>query len=173
MNYFTEELFNSVKKQKKKTLMNYFIVLGVYLAISVGLFIWFRTLTYRSKTITIIKVLHYTLSAVMVFFSFIYLGIKYKMVKKFYKALNNVKIGIKEEYVAEFIGCDETLQTKEGVEYKCLLFKEWNKYKKDFYERKVLVFYELPFPEIETGKKVKFITQANLLVEYEYITENN
>jgi hypothetical protein len=95
------------------------------------------------------------------------------MVKKFYKALNNVKIGIREEYVAEFIGCDETLQTKEGVEYKCLLFKEWNKYKKDFYERKVLVFYELPFPVIETGKKVKFITQANLLVEYEYITETN
>ena len=114
MNYFTEELFNSVKKQKKKTLINFFIVLGVYLAISIGLFIWFRTLTYRSKTITVIKVLHYTLSAGMVFFSFIYLGIKYKMVKKFYKALNNVKIGIKEEYVAEFIGCDETLQTKKA-----------------------------------------------------------
>ena len=92
------------------------------------------------------------------------------MVKKFYKALNNVKIGIKEEYVAEFIGCDETLQTKEGVEYKCLLFKEWNKYKKVNFQRKVLIPYEMEYPELPKKAKMRYITQGNVLVQYEIIS---
>lgn len=172
MNYYNEELLEKTKIQKKKTLTKYFIVLSVYIVITAGLLIWYTTLTYKHPKIALIKFLLHTLNALMVFFSFVHLGIAYKRVKSFYKVLNNIKIGIREEYVGEFIGYDETSNTNAGVEYKTLLFKEWNKYKKDYYERKVLVFYELPFPEIEVGKTVKFITQSNVLVEYEYITEN-
>ena len=173
MEYYKEELLNETLKQKKKTIKIYFLVLACYLLASIVLFLWFRIQTYNSKTIKWIKFIHYTLSLLMLLFTFIYIGVKYKRVKSFYRALDNVKNGIRETYEAEFIGYEEKITYKEGVEYKALLFKEWNKYKKDFYERKVLVFYELDFPEIEKGKKVKFVTQSNLLVEYEYITEDN
>ncbi len=173
MNYFTEDLLEKTKIQKKKTLIKYFIVLSIYAVIMAGLLIWFTTFTYKDPKIALVKFILHTLNFLMVFFSFVYLGIVYKRVNSFYKVLNNMKIGIRETYVAEFIGYDELSYTNAGVEYKTLLFKEWNKYKKDYYERKVLVFNELPFPEIETGKMVKFITQSNVLVEYEYITENN
>ena len=172
MKYLKEELLISTQKQKKKTLLIYFIIFSIYLAVSVLLFCWYKIQVYKSPTIKTIKAIHYSLSVIMAFFSFIYLGIVYKRVNCFYKALNKIKIGIKETYEAEFIGYDETSTSIHGVEYKSLVFKEWNKYKKDYYERKVKVFNELDFPVIEEGKKVKFITQANILVEYEYITEN-
>ena len=59
---------------------------------------------------------------------------------------------------------------KDGVDFKSLIFLEWNKYKKDYFERKVLVFNEKPFPEIPDGATVTFITQGNVLISYE-ITE--
>lgn len=54
---------------------------------------------------------------------------------------------------------------------KSLVFLEWNKYKKGYYERKVLVFYEKEFPEIPEGSGVRFITQGNVLVSYEILDE--
>ena len=44
-----------------------------------------------------------------------------------------------------------------------------NKYKNDFFERKVLVFYEKDFPEIPEGANVRYVTQGNVLISYEIL----
>ena len=89
------------------------------------------------------------------------------MVNRYYKALTNINTGIRETYEGTFIEYDETVQNERGVEYKSLIFEEWNKYKKSIFKRKVLVFNDLPFPEIEKGSLVEFVTQSNILVKYE------
>ena len=49
------------------------------------------------------------------------------------------------------------------------IFLEWNKYKNDFFERKVLVFEEKEFPKFNENDNVRYVTQGNVLVSYEII----
>ncbi|MBR5899939.1 MAG: hypothetical protein IKZ38_00935, partial [Clostridia bacterium] len=71
-----------------------------------------------------------------------------------------------------FFEYDETLQFKDGVDFKSLIFIEWNKYKNSYFERKVMVFYERDFPEIQPNSMVKYVVQANILISYEYLDKN-
>ena len=167
--YFKEEMLTDARKQREKSLIIYFSVVGVFVAAGLALFIWYTTLPYASPKITTVKLITYPLSAVFVIFSFIYLGISAKRVKKYYEMCKKISIGIKERSEAEFLRYDDTLSTKDGVDVKSLVFSEWNKYKNEFYERKVLLFYELPFPEFTEGKRYAFITVGNVLVSYEEI----
>ncbi len=169
IDYFVEEDFFKVKKQRKIALTVFFIVLGVYLFLSVGVMLWYISLPYQSPTITTVKAVHYSITALMVIFSFLFLGIKYKRVNRFYRIAYNLINAIKETSTGNFLEYDETLQDKDGVDFKSLVFVEWNKYKNDFFERKVLVFNEREFPQIPENANVKYVTQGNVLVSYEIL----
>ena len=168
--YFEESELAKVKKQRNICRAVYFIILGIYLAVCVADFIWYRTLPYKSDTISAVKAVQYCVSAVFVIFSFIYLGIVYKRVNKYYKLCSHLVDGIKETYTGNFLEYDETVQVKDGVDFKSLVFIEWNKYKNDFFERKVLVFEEKPFPELPEKSNVRYVTQGNVLLTYEILS---
>ena len=169
IDYFVEKDYLDVKKQRKNTLILYFAILGLYVVFSVAMYWWYRTLPYMSKKITTVKILHYSGTALMMIFSLLYLGIKYKRVNKFYFMTINLMNGQRETSTGSFFEYDETLQFKDGVDFKALIFIEWNKYKNDFFERKVLVFHEREFPEIPEKANVRYVTQGNVLVSYEIL----
>lgn len=172
MEYFKEQDFLDAKKQKTKDLIIFFVVFAIYLGVSVFMLVYYLNLPYKSPKIATVKYVEYPLSAVFVIFAFIYLGIVYKKVKRFYNLTYNLKTGIREQSIASFFEYDENIHDKDGVDCKALIFLEWNKYKKDFFERKVLVFYEREFPKIPEKANVKFITQGNFLISYEILEEN-
>ena len=169
--YFKKEYLEQAQNQRKKTLIVYFMVLALYVALSVVVLIRYTQLPYMSEKIVAIKAVEYVITFFMLVFSFLYLGIKYKRVNKYYHLLKNLQIGLREEFVASFFEYDENLSTKDGVDVKALVFLEWNKFKKDYFDRKVWVLYELPFPEIPEKATVKFVTQGNVLVSYEILSE--
>ena len=169
LEYFKEEEFELAKKQRKKTLIVYFIILGIFLLTTGGLLAWYLLLEYKSPMITVVKIIQHSLSAIFVIFSFIYFGIKYKRVNRYYRIIRYVATGVKEYSEASFFEYSYNVQDKDGVDFKALIFLEWNKYKKDYFERKVLIFNEKPFPEFEEGDYVKFVTQSNILVSYEIV----
>ena len=80
-------------------------------------------------------------------------------------------VGIRETSTGSFLEYDEGLQVKDGVDFKALVFLEWNKYKKDFFERKVLVFYQEEFPEFKEGQNARYVTQGNVLIEYKILEQ--
>ena len=168
--YFVEKDYYEAMKQKKRVWRIYLCIAALYLVLSVGLFLWYRTLPYMSPKINTVKFIHYSITVVMTIFSFIYIGIYYKRVNRFYKLSYNLLTGLKETSTGSFLEYDETLQDKDGVDFKSLIFIEWNKYKKDFYERKVLVFDERPFPEFKENQNVKYVTQGNVLISYEILS---
>ena len=170
--YFTQEDLLAAKKQKKNVLTLFFLITGLVAAGFITLFIIFFGLPYKSPEITKIKIINHSLAAVYVVFAFIYLGIPYKRVRRFYKFTYNLFYGLKETSTAVFLETNEELHDKDGVDCKSLVFLEWNKYKKEYFERQVLVFYEKPFPEIKEKSEVRFVTQGNFLIEYEIINEN-
>ena len=146
MEYFNEGQLEITKKQRKKLLTVYLIIVGIFVLASIGFVTWRALLPYKSTDINIIKAIHYPLTAIFVIFSFVFMGIPFKRTNKFYKLCVNLKEGQRETSTGSFFEYDGELQIKDGVEMKALIFLEWNKYKNDFFERKVLVFYEKPFP---------------------------
>ena len=168
--YFDQQEHVNSKKQRKTVLTIYFIILAVYLIFSVGMFLWYRTLEYKSPQIATVKWIHYPITVLMIIFSFIYFNIKYKRVNRYCKLTYNLITGIKETSTGSFLEYDESLQDKDGVDCKSLVFVEWNKYKNDFFERKVLVFDEKEYPELKEGQNVKYVTQGNFLIEYEILS---
>ena len=173
IDYFKEEYLLQTKQQRKTTLMIYLIVLALYIAMSAVILIKYMQLPYQSPQIGLLKTIEFVLTFAFLVFSFVYLGIKYKRVNKFYEICKNMKHGLKEEFTANFFEYDESLNTKDGVDVKSLVFLQWNKYKNDYFERKVLVFYEKPFPEFKPNDTVRFITQGNMLISYEIVDEEN
>ena len=167
--YFTEQQFISAKKQRKIVIGWYIGVMLLYTILSVGIFLWYRTFPYLDPHINTAKLIHYSLTALIVIFSFIYLGIPFKRVNRFYRITYQMLTGIRETSTGSFFEYDETLQDKDGVDMKSLIFIEWNKYKNDFFERKVLVFDELDFPEIPENANVRYVTQGNVLISYEIL----
>ena len=169
MIYFREEELTTVKAQRKKLLIVFFSVLAFYVLVTAGLITWHALLPYASPTQKTVKIIEYCVTAVVIIFLFVFMGISYKRVNKTYKFCKRLVEGIKETSEAAFLEYDETLQDKEGVDCKSLIFLEWNKYKNDYFERKVLVFNERPFPEIPESAQVRFVTQGNFLIEYEIL----
>ncbi len=171
MEYFTNEDYLQAKKQRKKTLAVYIAVLSVYLAISVCILIFYMNLPYGSSLNTWVRVAEYTLTFLMVVFTFIYMGIPYKRVNDYYKTCKNMKEGLKESSQGVLKETSEEVQRKNGVDMKAMTFSVYNQIKKGYFERKVLVFHEKPFPEIDIEDTVKFVTQGNVLLSYEILNK--
>lgn len=169
VDYYVKEDFEKAKKQRKQTLTWFFVALGIMIVISAVLIAWYLTLPYKSPVITTVKCIHYPILGVFLVFSFLYLGIKYKRVNRYYKLMKYMEIGLRETSTGSFFEYDETPQEKDGVDFKSLVFLEWNKYKNDFFERKVLVFEEKEFPKFNENDNVRYVTQGNVLVSYEII----
>ena len=169
INYYTEQDFILAKRQRNFNLGIFLAVLFLYLALSAGMLAWYLLLPINSPVVTTIKLIQYPASGAFVIFSFLFMGIKYKRVNKYYKMMRNIKIGLTESDTGNFVECDDTKEIKDGVEFKSLVFLVWNKRKQDYFERKVLVFYERPFPEIPERAEVSFITHANVLMSYEIL----
>ena len=167
--YFTNLEYQKARKQKLNLLIGYLVSAVVFTAFVVGVIIYYARLPYQSPKIPTVKWIAYPITALFVIFSFLYLGIPFKRAKRYATFCHNLVYGLKEETTAEFFEYQDVLQEKDGVDCKALVFLEWNKYKKDYFERKVLVFYDKPFIEIPSKARVKFITQGNFLISYEII----
>jgi hypothetical protein len=169
MKYFDENLVGKAKKVRDMYRAIYFIVAMVYVLFSVGCVLWFCTLPYKSPKITTVKLVHYPVTFAFIVFSFIFLFIPVKRSNRFYKLVFNMANGLRETSIAGFFEVDHSIQDKDGVDMKALIFLEWNKYKEEYYERKVLVFADQPVPIIPETARVKFITQGNVLIEYDIV----
>lgn len=168
--YFFESDYTAAEKQRKKVFILYFVYLFLFLVFSAGMLLWYCTLPYKSPTILWVKIIHYTVAVLFVAFSFIYLGVVYKRSRRYAKLCHNLLTGIREDNEAEFVEHNPTPQDKDGVDCTSLVFLEWNKFKHEYYERKVLLLSEKPVPEIPSKAKVKFITQGNVLISYEIVS---
>ncbi len=169
MEYFTNKDIEIVNKQRKNAIIGLVIIIATFLFLTLGFILWYRTLPYKSPLIKTIKWIHYPLTGLFVVVLFLYVGIFFRRINKRYQYQKGMVVGLKETSIGTFIEYSSEMQDKDGVDFKALVFLEWNKYKKDFFERKVLVFYDREFPQIEKDAKVEYTTQSNVLMEYKIL----
>lgn len=168
---YSENDFVQAKKEKKKLLAVFFAVLAVYLAANAVVYAFFLLEPYRTPKKTLFLTLHGVFAAAFFLFVFIFMNIKYKRVSNYNKTLYYIQNGIKDEYEAEFLKFSDEDELKDGNEFDAMIMWEWDKYKQTYFERKVLLDKNKEKPDFKEHQKIKFITQGNVLVEYE--TEDN
>lgn len=164
---YSEKDFASIKKQKRKYKAIYFVILGIYIAASVGIWVLYFLQPYKSPDIWWIKTIEFVLAGIFVVFSFLYLGIPFKRVRNYCKVLTGVEIGSSNGTVGEFDRYGDDLEIRDGLEFTTLYFLEYNTKKQDFFERKVLMDKEKERPSFEKGEHIKFYTHGNLLVGFD------
>lgn len=164
---YREQDFIQCKKQRKNTLIFFYSITGVYAAAVIALFVYYLFLPYQSSEITVLQWITYALTALYVIFAFVFLGIRFKRVNRYYHMFKDVDLGLKEEWEGRFLRFSETIEVKDGVDFKSLIFSEWSDKKQEYFERKVLFDAEKEFPPIKEGERVRYVTQANIMLSYE------
>lgn len=171
MQYFDENELLKLKKHRSNLLWVFGVTVALYLLFTAGFLTWFILLPYDSPTQTVIKAVEYVVTGLVIIFLFVFMGIPFKRTNRNYKFCIQLKNGQRVVSEGSFFECDEDIQYQDGIDCKALIFIEWNKYKKDYFERKVLVFYDRPFPEIPQSQDVRYVTQGNFLISYEFIDQ--
>ncbi|MBR2384339.1 MAG: hypothetical protein IKA99_01885 [Clostridia bacterium] len=172
MDYFTEQDCIRAKAQKQKFLFIYFIVLAVYIAISVVLLVFYLKLPYKSPKISTVKWIHYPITGLFVVFSFLFIGIPIRRAKNYYNIGATMLFGRKDTSQGAFFKYDNSPQFKDGISFTTLIFIEWNETKKEYFERKILLFEDKPIPEFKENEIVKYTTQSNILLSYESLEDD-
>ena len=167
--YSEEDLWNAVM-QRRKLLAIFFSVLVVWLAGFACCIAWYVLLPYKASIGKWVIVITCVWTALFIMFSFPFMGISFKRCNAYVRALKFLSTGIKDYCVAPFEGIDDWT-THDGVDVNVADFSVPNVKRDGMMTRQVYVDGEKDFPPFEEGKRVGFVTQGNLLVEYELIDD--
>ena len=92
---------------------------------------------YKAPAQAIPKWIVYVASVLFVIFSFPYLGIKYLRIRKYYKLIAYLSVGLKQVNESKFLRYED-YETKDGVDLYILIFSEWNAKKSEYMDRKIM-----------------------------------
>ncbi len=163
--YSDADLWNAMM-QKRKLLAIFFSVMAVWLMGFAGFTTWYALLPYKDHMGTWVIVITCIWTALFIMFAFPFLGISLKRCRAYVKAMKFISTGIKDYCVAPFEGIDDWT-THDGVDVNVADFSVPNVKRDGMMTRQIYVDGEKDFPPFEEGKYVKFVTQGNLLIEYE------
>lgn len=167
--YTNLDLLDAVK-QKRRLLLGFFLATGIFLAGLIVLVTFYCLLPYNDPAGKWYIVGTCVLTGVYIIFCFPYMGISYKRCRAYCKMLGFISKGRKEYAVLPFFEIDDWT-TRDGVDVNVALFKVKNVKKDEELIRQIYVDGEKDFPPFETGKRVKLISQGNLLIEYQLTEE--
>lgn len=155
-------------RQKRNILAVFFAVLAAYLISLTVLIIYYVSLPYQDANGTWVKWVACIMTAAFILFTFPYMGIKFKRSNAYCKMLNYISVGLKEYSVAPFEGLEDWT-TKDGVDVNVAVFKVRGVKRNESMLRQIYVDGEKDYPPFYEGDIVEFVTQGNLLLEYEVI----
>lgn len=155
-------------KQKRKIFWFFMLILAIYVAVCLTCLIVYIEMPYKDPMQFVPKWIVYVVSALFIIFCFPYLGIKHLRVRKYYKLISYLSVGLKQVNESKFLRYEEA-ELKDGVDLYVLLFSEWNHKKQEYMDRKIFCDKEKALPAFETGDVVRYLTQGNLMVAYEVI----
>ena len=158
----------SAYKQKRKIFWFYMLILAIYVVICLTCILIYMGLPFKDPMQAVPKWIVYISSALFVIFSFPYMGIKHHRIRKYYKLISYLSVGLKQVNESKFLRYEEP-ELKDGVDLYILIFSEWNTKKSEYMDRKIFCDYEKPLPEFKSGDIVRYLTQGNLMVAYEII----
>lgn len=165
--YEDKDLYDAMMQQRR-ILGVYFAVLAVFLGGFAGLLTFYLFLPYNSPDAVWVIVGTSALAALFIAFSFPYLAVSYKRCHAYVKMLRFISRGLKESMTAPFAGIDDWT-THDGVDVNVAVFNVPNRKREEEMVRQVFIDGEKDYPPFKEGASIKFVTQGNLLIEYEIL----
>ncbi len=155
-------------QQRRRILGGFFGVSGVFFAAFLALVIYYISLPYAHPAGTWIIVATAVLTGVYLAFAFPFMGIKFKRCNAYCKMLRFISVGLKEYAVLPFYEIDDWT-THDGVDVNVAVFLVGNIKKDDVLRRQIFVDGEKEYPPFKEGDMVRFVSQGNLMIEYEIV----
>lgn len=156
-------------KQKQRTWWVFMGVTLFYLGFCIAWLVYFISLPYNDPRQTLPKWCVWSVSAIYVAFAYVFMGIKYSRVNRYYKILTHLSTGLKNEEKNYFYCFDELSLQKDNIDVMACVFETWNKKKCEWMERQAYFDPEMPTPPFESGDYVHYITQSNFVIQYEIL----
>ena len=138
----------SAYKQKKKIWYIYLAVAVVYVALCVTCLVLYIGTPFEAPEQNIYKWTVWVASCLFVIFSFVYLTIKYQRIRKYYKLVSYLSVGLKSVNNSIFLRY-ESPEIKDSVDYYVLVVSEWSKKKIRIYGQKNLLRQRKTFARIQ------------------------
>ena len=170
-NFFTQQEFDSVKKQRLSSILTIIIVLTVYLMLFVTTIINYLKLPFEDARGVSYKAILYTISGIVIIYLYVYIGIKYRRVNKYYKMMCGLFNGSFIEDVAKFVSYSVAKESKDGVDVKQMVFSVYNERRNAWFDRTIYIPYEKDFPVFNVGDMVKLRSQSNFLISYKVVSD--
>ena len=113
------------------------------------------------------KTVMFIATALFVVFLFLYMGIKYHRINKYYKMVYYLSEGLKNVEENYFVGFELNDLQKDSVDAISCVFRTWSYKKKEWMRREAYWDVEKRLPPFEKGDLVKYLVQSNFIVAYE------
>lgn len=168
---FNDDDLLSSYRQQRAILRVFLGVTLLYAAVCVSLLVFYMSLPFEDPAQIWPKVIVCTLSCLYVIFAYVFMGIKFHRARRYYKLIAYFSVGMKQVNNSIFLRYDQP-ELRDGVDFYVLIFSEWNKKKSEYMDRKIYCDKEKPLPEFTKGDVVRYLTQGNVIVEYEIIGHN-
>lgn len=166
---YNDEYYLSIYKQKKRIFNVFWAVTACYAAFCIAWLVYHISLPYNDPMLWLPKLCVYVASALYVAFCFPYLGIKGSRIRRYYKMLTYVSIGLKGVEKNYFYSFREKSLQKDNIDVVGCVFETWNKKKSEWMDREAYWDVELPYPAFESGDYVQYIVQSNFIIQYEIL----
>ncbi len=157
--------------QRRRILAVFFAVTAVWLLAFWALFIYYVMLPYEDPNQTWVIALTCIVTALYIMFLFPYMGICFKRSNAYCRMLKFISLGLKESAVLPFAGIDDWI-THDGVDVNVATFRVRNVKRDEEMIRQIYVDGEKDFPPFKEEQNVRLVSQGNLLIEYEILTQN-
>ena len=164
--------FLKTYKQKQRLWYIFVAVTVVYLAFCISWLVYFIGLPYAHSMQFLPKLCVYVVTALYVIFAFLFLGIKYSRVRRYYKTLYFMSMGLKNVEKNYFYCFDEKVLQKETIDVLSCIFEWFDKKHKEWLEREIYCDPEKPLPPFEEGDYVQYVTQSSYLIQYNILEKH-
>jgi len=171
-NVYTDAEYLAAHKQRSKLLGIFIAVTAFYAAFCIGWLIYYIGLPYKDPMQKLPQTCVYVISVLYVIFTALYMGIPFARVNRYYTMLTNVSTGIKDVEKNYFYCFEELNMQKDNVDMVGCVFETWNKKKCEWFERAVYYDVEMPLPEFESGDYIRYVTQSNIVLQYEILQKH-
>ena len=159
----------AVYKQRKKMLGIFGGITAAYAAFCISWWLYFMSLPYNDSRQNLPQALVFIVTAVYLASLFPLMGIKYSRINRYYKALNNFSLGLKNAEKNYFYMFEEHSLQKDNIDVTYCVFEAWNKKKQEWQERQVYFDSEKELPDLQSGDLVQYIVQSNFILQYEVL----
>ncbi len=161
----------SAYKQQRNLLRIFLLVTLLFVAVSLACLLYFMSLPYEDPMQPLPQWIVSIVSCIYVIFAYIFMGIKFHRARRYYRLIGYLSVGMKQVNNSIFLRYEEP-ELRDGVDFYVLIFSEWSKKKSEYMDRKIYCDKEKPLPQFKKGEEVRYLTQGNVIVEYEVVGFN-